>query len=128
VLRNAWQSLRRGILNQDVLAASAAVGGLVGGVTGLIWPAFPADAFFGATTFILAFHCGGGFASILVHVRSSQSVRKLMDLQPEQATRLDANGQEEEISVDRLEEGDHGRVRPGPSLPLVGKVGRGFSC
>src|SRR5690625_1441446 len=42
VLRNAWQSLRRGILNQDVLAASAAVGGLVGGVTGLIWPAFPA--------------------------------------------------------------------------------------
>src|SRR5699024_12038601 len=63
VLRNVWQSLLRGILNQDVLAASAAVGGLVGGVTVLSWPAFPADAFFGATTFILSFHCVGGFAS-----------------------------------------------------------------
>src|SRR5699024_6972366 len=74
VLRSAWQSRRRGILHQGVVAASAAVGGLVGGVTGLIWPAFPADGFCGATTFILASHCVGGFASSLVHVRSPQSV------------------------------------------------------
>src|SRR5699024_6736322 len=100
VLRNAWQSLRRGIINQDVLAASAAVGGLVGGATAPIWPAFPADAIFGATTFILAFHCVGGFASILVHDRTSQSVRNLSEWRPEQATPLDANAQEEARSVD----------------------------
>src|SRR5699024_10978703 len=68
------------------------------------------------------------FASILVHVRSSQSVRKLMDLQPEQATRLDANGQEEEISVDRLQQGDHVRVRPGQRIPIDGKVIQGSSA
>ena len=128
VLRNAWQSLRRGILNQDLLAASAAIGGLIGGVIGMFWAAFPADAFFGATTFILAFHCVGGYASIMVHVRSSQSVRKLMDLQPEQATHLSANEREEEVSVDSLQLGDHVRVRPGQRIPIDGKVIKGSSA
>src|SRR5699024_8082356 len=128
VLRNAWQALRRGILKQDVLAASAAVGGRVGGVTGQNWLAWPGHDYVSATMFLLAFHCVGVFASILVHVCSSQSVRKLMDLQPEQATRLDANGQEEEISVDRLQQGDHVRVRPGQRIPIDGKVIQGSSA
>src|SRR5699024_11472894 len=51
-----------------------------------------------------------------------------MDLQPEQATRLDANGQEEEISVDRLQQGDHVRVRPGQRIPIDGKVIQGSSA
>src|SRR5699024_12490185 len=63
VLRNAWQSLRRGILTQDVLAASAAVGGMVGGETGRIWQAFPAAAFDGETTVRLSVHCVGGIDS-----------------------------------------------------------------
>ncbi len=34
VLRNGWESLRRGILNQDVLVLAAATAGLIGGVLG----------------------------------------------------------------------------------------------
>src|SRR5699024_11991255 len=55
-------------------------------------------------------------------------IRKMMDLQPEQATRLDANGQEEEISVDRLQQGDHVRVRPGQRIPIDRKVIQGSSA
>ncbi|UYG98168.1 heavy metal translocating P-type ATPase [Cytobacillus firmus] len=128
VLRNAWQSLRRGILNQDVLAGSAAMAGLAGGVIGLFYPVFPAGAFFGATTFVLAFHCIGGYASIMVHVRSSQSVRKLMDLRPDTATRLGGDGKEEEVTVETLHEGDTIRVRPGQRIPVDGKVVQGSSA
>lgn len=128
VLRNAWQSLRRGILNQDVLAGSAAMAGIAGGLMGLYYPVFPAGAFFGATTFVLAFHCIGGYASILVHVRSSQSVRKLMDLRPETATRLKEDGLEEEVGVEALRVGEHVRVRPGQRIPIDGQVVQGASA
>ncbi|UOF90024.1 cation-translocating P-type ATPase [Fodinisporobacter ferrooxydans] len=127
VFRNAFQSVRRGIVNQDVLAAAAAAAGLVGGALGLIWPAFPSSAFFGATTFVLAFHGVGGFASVLVHVRASQSVQKLLSLQPATATRLDPTGCEEMVPVDSLALADHVRVRPGERIPVDGKIVQGVS-
>ncbi len=128
VLRNAGQSLSWGILNQDVLAGSAAIAGLAGGVLGLFYPVFPAGAFFGATTFVLAFHCIGGYASIMVHVRASQSVRKLMDLQPDTATRIGEDGKEEDVLVETLSVGDRVRVRPGERIPIDGKVIQGSSA
>ena len=127
VYRNAWQSLRRGILNQDVLAAVAALAGLVGGAAGLVGVGFPAGAFFAATTYILAFHAVGGFASVLVHVRASQSVRKLLALQPERATRLDEGG-ETEVPVAELRPGDRVRIRPGERIPVDGVVIQGASA
>lgn len=85
VLRDAWESLRRGILNQDVLAAVAVLAGIAGGVAGLFFPAFPAGEFFGAAVFVLAFHVVGRYLSVLVHVRASQSVRRLLSLAPRTA-------------------------------------------
>ncbi|MDR7415167.1 MAG: cation-translocating P-type ATPase [Armatimonadota bacterium] len=128
VLRNAWQSLRRGILNQDVLAASAALAGLVGGAAGLVAPGFPAGEFFGATVYVLAFHLVGGYLSVLVHVRASQSVRALLSLAPKTAWRLRPDGAEEEVPVDQLRPGDLLRVRPGERIPADGVVVVGSSA
>ena len=128
VYRNAWQSLRRRILNQDVLAAAAALAGLVGGVAGLADPRFPGGAFFAATTYILAFHAVGGYASVLVHVRASQSVRRLLSLQPATARRLDERGNEEEVPVDELRPGDRVRIRPGERIPVDGRILHGSTA
>jgi heavy metal translocating P-type ATPase len=126
--RNGWQSIRRGILNQDVLVSAAAVGGLVGGVAGLFTPAFPAGGFFGATVFVLAFHLIGGYASVLVHVRASQSVRRLLALQPQTACRIEADGREAEVLLEELHVGDRVRVRPGGRIPIDGVVVEGASA
>jgi Cu+-exporting ATPase len=126
--RNGWQSLRRGILNQDVLVSAAAVGGLLGGVVGLIMPAFPAGGFFGATVFVLGFHLIGGYASVLVHVRASQSVRRLLALQPQTARRIEADGREAEVPLEELAVGDRVRVRPGERIPGDGTVVEGTSA
>lgn len=127
VFRNGFQSVRRGILNQDVLVSAASVGGLSGGFVGLFVPAFPSGGFFGASVFILAFHLIGGYASVLVHVRASQSVRKLLELEPPTARRL-YDGREVEVALEELVVNDLLRVRPGERVPVDGVVKEGASA
>jgi len=128
ILRNGLQALRRGILNQDVLVLAAALAGLAGGGLGALDPAFPADAFLGATVFVLAFHLIGGYFSVRVHVQASQAVRRLLQLQPEQATRLRPDGREEVVPAAALRPGDLIRVRPGERIPADGIVRSGASA
>jgi Cu+-exporting ATPase len=128
IFQNGWQSLRRGILNQDLLVSVAATGGLVGGVVGLINPAFPADGFFGATVFVLAFHLIGGYAAVKVHVEASQSVRQLLDLEPPTAHKIAGDGTETDVSRENLAVGDRVRVRPGERIPVDGTVVSGTSA
>jgi Cu+-exporting ATPase len=128
IFRNGWQSLRRGILNQDLLVSVAAVGGLLGGFVGLVTPSFPADGFFGATVFVLAFHLIGGYAAVLVHVRASQSVRQLLSLEPPTAHKVDDDGTETDVSLDELAVDDRVRVRPGERIPVDGTVVSGTSA
>jgi heavy metal translocating P-type ATPase len=128
ILRNGWQSIRRGILNQDVLVSASALGGLLGGLVGLMVPAVPAGGFFGATVFVLAFHLIGGYVSVMVHVHASQSVRRLLALEPQTARRIEANGNEVEVPLERLAVGDLVRVRPGERIPVDGVTVEGASA
>lgn len=128
IVRNGWQSLRRGILNQDVLVSASALGGLVGGMVGLFVPAVPAGGFFGATVFVLAFHLIGGYASVLVHVRASQSVRRLLALEPQTARRIGTDGSELEVPLEELTVGDLVRLQPGERVPVDGVTVEGASA
>lgn len=128
IAQNGWQSLRRGILNQDVLVSASALGGLLGGIVGLFVPSLPAGGFFGATVFVLGFHLIGGYASVLVHVRASQSVRRLLALEPQTAARVSAEGAETKVPVEELMIGDLVRVRPGERIPIDGVTVEGASA
>lgn len=128
IVRNGWQSIRRGILNQDVLVSASSLGGLIGGFVGLAVPAFPAGGFFGATVFVLGFHLIGGYASVLVHVRASQSVRRLLDLEPPTARRIESDGSEVTIPIEELVPADLVRVGPGERIPVDGVVVEGASA
>jgi cation transport ATPase len=83
-----------------VLVSASALGGLIGGVVGLFVTSFPAGGFFGATVFVLSFHLIGGYASVLVHVRASQSVRRLLSLEPPTACRVAEGGAETTVTVE----------------------------
>ncbi|MBA2300691.1 MAG: cation-translocating P-type ATPase, partial [Chloroflexi bacterium] len=128
IARMAAASLRRGILNQHVLLEFGAWAGLVGGLLGLfISPAFPAPDFLAVAIFITTYHLLSGWVSLLVRTRSSQAVRRLLDLQP-QTARVVADGHEAEVPIGEVRVGDLVRVRPGESLPVDGRVAEGRSA
>ncbi len=130
----AWGAIRRGITNQHVLLTAGAMGGYLGGILGtplpaVGWPgmeAFPAVDFYAVVVFLITYHLLSGYTSLRVHARASESVRRLMELQPATA-RVLRDGRETEVPVEDVREGERVRVRPGEKVPVDGEVleGRG---
>jgi len=127
IKKKAWQSLRRGILNQHNLLEFGAFSGLIGGIAGLYNPVFPATEFFGVSVFITTYHILSGWSANKVRARASESVRKLLDLQPDTARKVDEEGNEQEVEIDRLEIGDRVRIHPGENIPVDGEIVEGRS-
>ncbi len=129
ILSMAYQSLRRGILNQHVLLEAGAFAGILGGVIGFAFhPAgYPTAPFFAVSVLIVNYHLFSEWLSLLVKTRSSQAVKRLLDLQPDTA-RVSRNGKEEEVPITQVRIGDLVRVRPGEKIPVDGIVVGGHSA
>ncbi|MBI4528502.1 MAG: heavy metal translocating P-type ATPase [Deltaproteobacteria bacterium] len=127
ILKMAWGSLRRGILNQHVLLEFAAFAGLSGGLLGLFFRDFPSPDFFGVAVFVTTYHILSQYTSLFVRTRASQAVRKLLSLQPATA-RVIRDGQEQDVPIDEVKTGDWIRVRPGAQIPVDGEVIEGQSA
>src|SRR5207247_6648681 len=67
------------------------------------------------------------YLEALTRGRTSEAIRKLMNLQPRRATVI-RDGQEVELPVDEVEVDDLILVRPGENVPVDGVVVEGFSA
>lgn len=125
----AVESLRRGILNQHVMLEAGALAGLAGGLIGLIFRPqdYPTAAFFAVSVLVATYHLFSEWLSLLVKTRSSQAVKRLLDLQPDTAN-LVRDGQTREVSIGEVSVGDVVRVRPGERVPVDGRVQGGRSA
>jgi heavy metal translocating P-type ATPase len=128
ILNMAFQALRRGILNQHVLLEAGAFAGLTGGLIGLVFepPGFPTAPFFAVSVMIATYHLFSEWLSLIVKTRSSQAVKRLLDLQPDVA-RVVRNDREVEVPIASVAVGDLVRIRPGERLPVDGEVAEGHS-
>jgi heavy metal translocating P-type ATPase len=129
ILIMAIQALRRGILNQHVLLETGAFAGIVGGLIGLTLqpPGYPTASFFAVAVMVATYHIFSEWLSLIVKTRSSQAVKKLLDLQPDTA-RVVRGDREEEIPIARVRVGDRVRIRPGERIPVDGEVVSGHSA
>lgn len=129
ILRMATQALRRGILNQHVLVEIGALAGAAGGVIGLVVqrPDYPTAPFFAVAVMVLTYHIFSEWLSLIVKTRSSQAVKKLLDLQPDTARALRDDG-EQEVSIESVRIDDRVRIRPGERIPVDGDVIDGRSA
>ena len=128
ILYMAIQALRRGILNQHVLLEIGAFAGIAGGVIGLVLdrPGYPTAAFFAVSVMVGTYHIFSEWLSLIVKTRSSQAVKRLLDLQPETA-RVVRGTEELERPIDEVRIGDLVRIRPGERIPADGTVVDGHS-
>jgi heavy metal translocating P-type ATPase len=128
ILRMAFQALRRGILNQHVLLEVGAFAGILGGAIGLVLdrPGYPTAPFFAVSVMVATYHIFSEWLSFIVKTRSSQAVKKLLDLQPETA-RVLRGGAELELPIEEVRIGDRVRIRPGDRVPVDGTVLSGRS-
>ncbi|HEU4598081.1 MAG TPA: HAD-IC family P-type ATPase, partial [Pyrinomonadaceae bacterium] len=128
IVRMAGAALRRGILNQHVLVEFGAFAGLVGGAIGLAFnpPNYPTEAFFAVAVMVLTYHIFSEWLSLIVKTRSSQAVKKLLDLEPDVAYVV-RDGKEQAVPLEEVRVGDLVRVRPGERVGVDGVVESGES-
>jgi len=128
IVRMAFMALRRGILNQHVLVEFGACAGLIGGAIGLTFnpPGYPTVAFFSVAVMVISYHIFSEWLSLIVKTRSSQAVKKLLDLEPDVAYVV-KDGKEEVVPLEQVRVGDLVRIRPGSRVPIDGVVESGES-
>jgi len=108
------QALRQRVLDVDLLMVAAAIGAAAIGQVldgGLL---------------IVIFATSGALEAVATH-RTAQAVRGLLDLAPDRAVRLAADGSEEQVDAASLGVGDVILVRPGERIAADGQVLDGAS-
>lgn len=128
IVRMAFMALRRGILNQHVLVEFGAFAGLTGGLVGMAFHPqnYPTVAFFSVAVMVLTYHIFSEWLSLIVKTRSSQAVKKLLDLEPDIA-RVARDGKEVDVPFEEVRVGDLVRIRAGERVPVDGVVESGES-
>ena len=114
LLRGAGQEILKGKPSGDSLAAVAVLAAIA--VNQLLTAGFLA-LFLWLSKLILSRTAWG----------AQRAIRELVELTPDIARRIDAQGQESEVKLVELAVGDVVRVRPGENLPVDGRLVAGSS-
>lgn len=110
--------------NMDSLIAMGAGAAWAYSVPGAFHPQH--HVYFESAAAIVAFVLGGRYMEERARGRASEAIRKLIELQPDTAVRVTADG-DETVGIDDVRVGDRLRVRPGDKLPTDGVVEEGGS-
>lgn len=132
----AYRSIKTWNLNMFTLIGIGAGVAWVFSLFGLLFPDFFPDQFksesgtvhvyFEAASVILTLVLMGQVLEARAHNKTNSAVKELLKLAPNKAVRI-VDGKEEVIAIDRIEVGDHLRVKPGDKIPVDGKILEGES-
>jgi P-type Cu+ transporter len=121
----AWRTLRARAPGMDFLVAMGASASFMLS----LWRLVHGDAtvYFDSAAMIVTFLLGGRLLEITVRAKSADAVTKLLELPPQFARCVDAEGVQTLVLAKRVEPGQTIRVLPGEHVPLDGVVTRGRS-
>jgi Cu+-exporting ATPase len=133
-----WASLRGWNLNMfTLIAIGTGAAWLYSAAATLAPELFPAElrgmhgmvpVYFEASAVIVTLVLIGQVLELRARERTGDALRALLDLAPKTARRLTEDGEDEEVPLERIAEGDRLRVRPGESVPVDGTVLEGRSA
>lgn len=122
--RGAVRALRHGRANMDVLISMGTTAAFAWGVASFFLPG--TVSFMGLSGMIMAFHLLGRYLETVAKSKTSSAIRKLLELGAKTA-RLLVKGEEREVPIELIHEGDTLLVKPGEKIPVDGSVIEGFS-
>lgn len=128
----AWKQLKNWRSNMDTLVSLSTTIAFLFSLFNVLYPSFWTErglaphAYFEATVIIIAFVMTGKYLEEKAKNSTSDSIRKLMGLQPKTA-RVIRNGVEMEVELAQLNVGDEVSVRPGEQVPVDGELISGDS-
>jgi P-type Cu+ transporter len=85
------------------------------------------DVYFEAAAAITTLVLLGQVLELRARSRTSAAIRSLLDLSPEMARVVNADGTDKDIPLEMVKRGDRLRVRPGEKIPVDGEVLEGHS-
>lgn len=132
--QRAYRSIKTWNLNMFTLIGIGAGVAWLFSFFGMLFPDFfPAQfktengavhVYFEAATVILTLVLMGQVLEARAHSRTNTAVKELLKLAPNKAI-LVLDGQEKEVSIDKIKKGDILRVKPGEKIPVDGVVTEG---
>jgi Cu+-exporting ATPase len=135
--KRGWASLINRSFNMFTLIAistgAAAAYSIVATLAPEIFPAGFRDprgvvgVYFEAAAVIIVLVLLGQILELRARERTGDAIRALLDLAPQTALRVNANGSEEDVALDMVQLNDYLRIRPGEKIPVDGVVTEGRS-
>jgi Cu+-exporting ATPase len=131
-----WQSVVNRRLNMFTLIALGTGAAFAFSLVALLFPGVLPAAFldgghpplyFEAAAVITTLVLLGQVLEIRARERTSGALKSLLELAPPEAVRIDAEGNEETVALERVTVGDRLRVRPGEKVPVDGELLEGSS-
>ena len=130
-----WQSIVNRSLNMFTLIAMGTGAAFGFSVVAMIFPSlFPSalqshhggvEVYFESAAVIVTLVLLGQVLELRARRQTAGAIRALMNLVPETALRVRADGTQETVGVALLKEGDMVRIRPGDRIPVDGLVSEG---
>jgi len=128
--RAAWKSLRHKSASMDVLVVLGTTAAYLYSLFSIIYsyfvPAYEGQVFFETSAILLTFIFLGKYLEEVTKGRTSEAIKKLIELRPKTA-KVERDGKEIEIPVDDVVKGDICLIRPGDRIPVDGVVIEGQS-
>lgn len=132
----AYRSIKTWNLNMFTLIGIGAGVAWIFSLFGLLFPDFFPEQFltedgtvhvyFESAAVILTLVLMGQVLEARAHNRTNSAVKELLKLAPNKAIRI-VNGNEETISIEKIQVGDKLRVKPGEKIPVDGSILEGES-
>jgi len=131
-----WRSFMTWKLNMFSLIALGTGAAFAFSVVALLFPAMLPDTFkvggmtplyFEAAAVIVTLVLLGQVLELRARSQTNSAIRALLELAPAGATRVRADGTDEEVTLEQVQVGDQLRVKPGAKVPVDGAVVEGRS-
>ncbi len=132
--KRAYKSIKTWNLNMFTLIGIGAGVAWLFSVFGMLFPdVFPAQfktesgavhVYFEAATVILTLVLLGQLLEARAHSKTNSAVKELLKLAPNKAVKI-VDGEEVEVSIDKIELGDILKVKPGEKIPVDGSISEG---